>query len=107
MPYSRSALLFGIQKTVMAEYRGVLLVSQQDLNKDVEAIIHSGHDEKNLYVQFRMGEKQDDNRKSITPESLIALASDCKAKLENLYSRTIKAVGQLRRCSEDAERIEF
>lgn len=59
MPYSRRALLFGIQKTVVAEYGNVLLMSKQNLNKDVEALIHSGHDEKNLYMQFRIGEKDD------------------------------------------------
>ncbi len=104
MPYSRRALSFGIQKTVTAEYGNVLLVSKQDLNKDVEALIHSGHDEKNLYVQFRIGEK---GGSSINPESLIQVATDCKTKLENLYNRAIKAVGYLRRCTDSAEKIEL
>lgn len=104
MPYTRRALLFGIQKTLIAEYNKILLLSKQNLNKDVEALIHSGHDEKNLYVQFRIGEK---DRPSINPESLIQIAAECKTKLENLYNRAIKAVGYLRRCTESSEKIEF
>jgi len=96
--------LFGIQKTVVAEYGNVLLMSKQSLNKDVEALIHSGHDEKNLYMQFRIGEKDD---LTITPESLVQFATDCKSKLENLYNRAIRVVGHLRRCTENSERIEF
>lgn len=104
MPYTRRALLFGIQKTVVAEYNKVLVLSKQNLNRDVEALIHSGHDEKNLYVQFRIGEKANS---SINPESLIQIATECKTKLENLYNRAIKAIGYLRRCTDSAEKIEF
>lgn len=104
MPYSRRALLFGIQNTVVAEYDNILLLSKQNLNKGVEALIHSGHDEKNLYVEFRIGEKAGS---SINPESLIQIATECKTRLENLYNRTIKAIGQLRRCTDNAEKIEF
>jgi hypothetical protein len=104
MPYSRRALLFGIQKTVVGEYGNVLLLSKQSLNKDVEALIHSGHDETNLYMQFRIGEREGPQ---ISPEALMQLATDCKSKLENLYNRTISIVGYLRRCTDDAERIEL
>ena len=55
IPYSRKALLFGVQKIIAAEYGSALLMSHQDLNKEVEALIHSGHDEKDLYVQFQIG----------------------------------------------------
>jgi len=92
---------------VAAEYGNVLLLSKQSLNKDVEALIHSGHDEKNLYVQFRIGEKVNSISSPIAPESLIQTATDCKTKLENIYNRDIKAIGHLRRCSDEAEKFEL
>jgi hypothetical protein len=105
IPYSRKALLFGVQKTIIAGYGDALLASKQGLNKDVEALIHSGHDENNLYVQFRLGEKEDG--RAVTPESLVQSATDCKLRLENLYSRPIKAEGRLRRCSDSVEKLEL
>lgn len=104
MPYSRRAIMFGIQKTIAHEYGKILLMSTQSLNKDVEALIHSGHDEKNLYIKFRVGEGEGSQ---ISPEALMQLATDCKSKLENLYNRTIKIVGCLRRCTEETEKMEF
>jgi hypothetical protein len=92
--------LFGLQKTLVARYGDILLVSKQELNKGIEALIHSGHDEKNLYVQFRIGERVGS---AISPELLVRSAADCKSQLENLYNRTVKGAGSLRRCSDDIE----
>jgi hypothetical protein len=105
IPYSRKTLLFGTQKIIAAEYRDALQMSHQDLNKGVETLIHSGHDGKNLYVQFRIGEKEDDN--AISPESLIAMAADCRRKLVKEYGRPVIAAGKLRQCSDRVEKVEF
>jgi hypothetical protein len=104
IPYSRKKLRFGTQKIIAAEYRDVLQMSHQDLNKGVEALIHSGHDGKNLYVQFQIGEK-DGN--AISPESLIAMGTDCKRILVKAYDRPVIAAGKLRRCSDRVEKVEF
>jgi len=104
IPYSRKVLLFGVQKIIAAEYRNALLMSRQNLNKGVEALIHSGHDEKDLYVQFQIGEKIDN---VISPESLITMGTNCKKKLENACGRPVIAAGKLRRCSDCVENLEL
>ncbi|MGI0038177.1 MAG: hypothetical protein ACREAO_00030 [Nitrososphaera sp.] len=104
IPYSRKVLLFGVQKIIAAEYGSALLMSHQDLNMEVEALIHSGHDEKDLYVQFQIGEK---GSNAINPESLIMMGTDCKKKLVSTYGPSVIALGKLRRCSDRVEKVEL
>lgn len=104
MPFARTSLLLAIQRTLIGEYGHTIVLSRQELNKEADALVHSSYDLDSLYIQFRLGES---GERQINPEALVAMAEECKSKLEDTYKRNISATGKLCPCSDEIRTVEF